>query len=254
MLFFALWLLISGPSSAHASVYDKVNLKMYEKIRTRWALENLFVRNRRSKPREQWLPYNPKKAPMFELMADVRMGTLKYGNNDLHPQKKQPLKVASGGLQAFLGPVGISIQREQYKFSQKWWNRDEGTFYLRILGSSTQSTHVTLFTGTQKSDTALFLKYEQQFQGILTNLYLTRYLGLEGMYRYRPKTDSDTHSIRGTDQHWGFFFESSILRLSVLFRQESNRATSLNPGTGGVAGSSGFQGYNGGLLQARLNF
>lgn len=254
MLFFALWLLISGPSSAHASVYDKVNLKMYEKIRTRWAVENLFVRNRRSKPREQWLPYNPKKAPMFELMADVRMGQLSYENDTLNPPKNQPLKVASGGLAVFLGPLGISVQREQYKFSEKWWNRDEGSFYLRVLGSSTQTTNLTGFIGVQKSDMSTLQKFEHRYYGALANLYLSRYLGLEGMYRYREPTESTTHAIRGGDQHWGIFFEASILRLSLLFRKEWNKARSFTPGVVGPPGSSGFESYSGTVMQARLNF
>lgn len=249
MFFFALWLLISGPSSAHASVYDKVNLKMYEKIRTRWALENLFVRNRRSKPREQWLPYNPKKPPMFELMADVRMGTLSYFE-DYHNPKKQPLKVASGGLNVFLGPVGFGIQREQYKFSDKMWNRDEGTFYLRVLGSSMQTTHFTILAGQQKSDHALFEEFEQQYFGYLANIYISRYFGIEGFYRKRsggqPKYD-----ISGADQHWGVFVDISILRLSLLFRQEWN---TYREKADTILIPKGYESFKGTVAQARLNF
>lgn len=255
MILLLLTIFLSSQALAQDSVYDPVNRKMREKVRTRWALENIIVPNRKSKAMEQWMPLNLKKGPHFELMADARFGMMNFMRIGYDP-KKRPTKAAGGGLQIHFGPVGIGIQRDQYKFSSKeqYWERDEGTFYLRILGSSTQTTHLTLLTGTQKSEHAFIGNYEQSYYGALANLYIFRHFGLEGQYRYKKSIRTDSHYMRGVEQHWGFFGEMSILRVYVLFRLETNNANQTRVINGNEYFYDDREYFKGFVLGARLNF
>ncbi len=217
-------ILVTLPGRAQDSVYAPVVEKRDQKVRERWTLEKWIVMKPKRR-QSNWLAWDKRKKPLFELLVDVRGGYPSYDRSGEDPSDKN-FGAIGGGLATFLGPVGFGISRDQYKIRQgdQFFERDEGALYLRILGQSTQSTHLTMLGGTRKLKHEVQGSYQQSFYGVQTNLYLFRHFGAEAQYRFLVPAKSDSHAVEGRDHHFGMFWELSILRVYWLYRQEYFKA------------------------------
>lgn len=213
--FWHLLLALSLPLGVQAqdSVYEPVIQKFQKKKKARWSFEDSGKRRIRN-------PWNPWQG-IFEIAVDLHMSGGEFKRGGATPVDESSA-VAGGGVQFHFSGLGLGIGREQSAIREKGsiWNRDEGTLYLRLLGSSTQSTQITLLGGIYKVDHRVFGKYDQNFYGALGNLYFTRYLGLEVQARQRSAASSDNYNLSGLDYHYGLFWEATILRVYVLYRHD----------------------------------
>ncbi|MBY0518523.1 MAG: hypothetical protein K2P81_16545 [Bacteriovoracaceae bacterium] len=237
-------------SSAQAqSVYGPVMAKHKEKIQRRWTLEDVFAQKRKRKAQDLWLSWNRKKGPMFELILDIHGGAPSWKRDGTNADDDD-FKLAGGGVQIFVGSLGIGISRDQMKIANKdqYWQKDAGTVFLRLLGSSTQSTHLTILGGQEKSDHTYYGNYSQTFYGALSNLYIFRHMGIEGKFRQLNSATTETHKVTAMDYHWGFFWELSILRVYAYYQQQLNTAKRISTGV------QDNERINGMLLGARLYF
>jgi hypothetical protein len=234
---------------AQDSVYEPVVKKHRDKVRSRWTLEDWMSLKRRRQQQDEWLSWNTKKGPFFELVVDVHGGGHDWKRDGSDPDDES-FVVAGGGFQIYVGPVGIGIGRDQYKVKEKaqYSQRDEGTLYLRLLGNSTQTTHLTLLGGIHKYEHKYYGDFDQTFYGAVTNLYLFRHFGLEGQFRWKSSAESETHKLTGEDYHWGAFWELSILRLYFVYHQDLTRAKRITDG------AKDNERVNGPVMGARLYF
>ncbi len=223
--------------------------KHKEKVQRRWSLEDWFSLKRKRKAQDVWLSWNRKRGPLFELILDAHGGGPAW-KRDGTDADKEDFKMAGGGVQLFVGSLGIGISRDQMKIADKnqYWQKDAGTIYLRLLGSSTQSTHLTFLGGQEKSDHNYYGNYGQTFYGVLSNLYIFKRMGIEGKFRQLNSSTTETHKITSLDYHWGFFWELSILRVYALYQQQLNKAKRLSDGVQDNERINGMQ------LGARLYF
>jgi hypothetical protein len=248
-----LWLILlffnTSPALAQDSVYEPIVLRHQQKVRSRWTLEDWFSLKKKRQAQDQWLSWNRKRGPFFELIVDVHGGGHDF-KRDGSDSAKEDFVIAGGGVQMFFGPLGLGIGRDQYKIKEKaqYSQRDEGTLFLRLAGSSTQTTHLTLVGGVQKYEHKFYGDYDHKFYGVLSNLYIFRHMGLEGQFRWKTSTESDSHKIEGEDYHWGLFWELSILRVYVIYHQDFSRAKNLDTDV------EDNERVNGTVLGARLYF
>ena len=249
MLWLILLILQTPTALAQDSAYGSVVRRHQQKVKSRWTLEDWFSVKKKRQAQDQWLSWNRKRGPFFELLVDVHMGRPGF-KRDGTDAEKEDFEIAGGGVQMFLGPAGIGIGRDQFKIKEKeqYSQRDEGTLFLRLAGSSTQTTHLTLLGGVMKYEHKYYGDYDHTFYGVLSNLYIFRHMGLEGQYRVKASTDSQTHEIQGEDYHWGAFWELSILRVYLLYHQDFNRAKRISTGV------KDNERVNGTVLGARLYF
>jgi len=220
-------LCLALPARGQDSVYVPVVRKRQSKMQNRWTVADALSREGR-RPRDPWSPWRP----LFEIVVDLHAGGPEWKRDGNDPRKER-LRGAGGGMQVHYRGLGFGIGRDQLKFKEagRYWNRDEGTLFLRVLGSSTQTTGVTLLTGLQKSDHDYFGDYDQSFYGVLGTLYLSRYLGTDIQLRQRGSARSQDWRVSGNDSHIGIFWEISILRLYLLYRHDEIRATDREDGT-----------------------
>jgi hypothetical protein len=249
MLWLILLILQTPTALAQDSVYEPVVRRHQQKVKSRWSLEDWFSLKKKRQAQDQWLSWNRKRGPFFELLVDVHGGGHDF-KRDGTDADKEDFVVAGGGVQIFFGPAGIGIGRDQYKIKEKeqYSQRDEGSLFLRLAGSSTQTTHLTLLGGVMKYEHKYYGDYDHKFYGVLSNLYIFRHMGLEGQYRVKASADSQTHEIEGEDYHWGAFWELSILRVYLLYHQDFSRAKRISTGV------KDNERVNGTVFGARLYF
>ncbi len=215
--------------TAQDSVYEPVVKKQSQKVQRRWTLEDWFVIKRKRRAQDLWLSMNRRRGPIFELITDVHGGSSKWKRDGSDPQDED-FRIAGGGVQIHIGPVGFGMGRDQYKIVDKeqYWEQDAGTVYLRLLGSSTQTTQLTVLGGKAKSEHDFYGNFDQTFYGALSSLYIFRHFGIEGLYRVMNTGESETHKGQSTIYHWGLFWELSLLRVYVNYQQAFNRAKNLS--------------------------
>lgn len=115
-----------------------------------------------------------------------------------------------------------------------------GIFHLRILGHSTQSTHIALQYGVHLLTDQDNGKYDYEFSAVSANFYFLPFFGFEGVYRNYIKTKNDglTSESWGRRVETGFFLELGFLRLfavkyreTLVFKDSSTTNTEVDEGT-----------------------
>ena len=217
-LLFIFLLVLSAPCFGESEVYSRVVQKHIKKVRDRWTLEDVYLTRKYSPRRGRWSPW---KSPMLEMLVDFQMGPGQLYKTGVKDDDTKTASLATQ-IQFHYGALGLGLQQSQTKISEKsvFLKRDDLTFYYRLVGPSTQSTHLTFLVGYQGGTHKDYGDIHQQYYGALTNLYLFRHFGLEGRYQVRSETQTSTHRVRGMHYHWGIFWEFSILRVYLNFFQD----------------------------------
>ena len=222
-LLLALLLLVHLPAFAESEVYSRVVQKHIKKVRDRWTVEDLYIKRKYSPRRGRWSPW---RAPMLEMLVDFQSGPGQLYKTGATDDETKTASLATQ-IQFHYGALGLGLLQSQTKVSEKsvFLKRDDITFYYRLLGPSTQSTHLTFLYGYQGGSHNDYGEIHQQYYGVLTNLYLFRHFGLEGLYKVRSGTQTTTHNLEGMSYHWGIFWEFSILRVYLNFAQDYHQGT-----------------------------
>jgi hypothetical protein len=211
-------LVATAPCFGESEIYSRVVQKHIKKVRDRWTLEDLYLTRKYSPRSGRWSPW---KSPMFEMLVDFQSGPGQLYKAGLKNDDTKTATLATE-IQFHYGALGFGLTQSQTKLSKKsvFLKRDDLTLYYRVLGPSTQSTHLTFLVGYQGGTHNDYGDIHQQYYGALTNLYLFRHFGLEGQYQVRSETQTSTYRVSGMHYHWGIFCEFSILRVYLNFFQD----------------------------------
>lgn len=218
-------LVATAPCFGESEIYSRVVQKHIKKVRDRWTLEDLYLTRKYSPRRGRWSPW---KSPMLEMLVDFQSGPGQLYKTDVKDDATKTASLATQ-IQFHFGALGVGLHQSQTKISEKsiFLKRDDLTLYYRLVGPSTQSTHLTLFLGYQGGTHNDYGEIHQQYYGVLTNFYLFRHFGLEGQYKIRSATQTTTHRLQGMNYHWGMFWEFRILRLYLNFSQDYHQGDNL---------------------------
>jgi hypothetical protein len=173
-------------------IYTFVIKKQEEKKSTRWSLQDWLETRDRMRLMDIWLALHTSSPYEFYIGGDARFLTEK---NTLDSKYY---------FSAFASIFGLGIERESV------YSRLNGMFFLRVLGFHNQGTNITLHVGV-RNQTEPFSFYSSFVGGAMT-LYMTRFFGIEGLFRYYFPAD-DTVELQATYLETNAFIDFRFLRI-----------------------------------------
>ena len=198
--------------------------KAANREKSRWSLTDWLAMKERNRMMDMWLTVNAPNPYEFVLGGSYISGESKITQGTgLGTADKKSIFYA-GEFAAYAQLVGVSAEYEN--------NTDEdfsslgGLFNLRLLGNSVQNTSVTLSYGlrTKELSGTTTTRLSQQFGQAALQLYLTKFFGIDGKYRYYLKSDNDQlGDVNGDLTEAGVFIDFEALRLFGTWYKESNK-------------------------------
>lgn len=207
------------PSSRADEFYTAVIKKQEEKKKTRWSLSEWLETRDRIRLMDLWLAlHSPSPYEFFSSVYFISAS-------------RMPGDVSAQGLgvsfAAFATVFGLEISAESVY--QTPWHL---IFDLRILGVHDQSTQITLQGGAkfQRSQGRI---ERNSFAGARLSIYITRFFGLEGLFRYYFASNLADEAPQSSQQNsvdtelahaffeLGAFVDYHILRVFGTFRKEN---------------------------------
>lgn len=189
---------------------------------SRWTLAEWLAQKDRNKLMDQWLWLNSPSPYEFSLL----------GTNTNYKKKltssENEYTITSLEASAYAHIFGLTMEYD--KRGDENENDLTGMFNLRLLGSSIQSSSLTVHYG-QRTRTFTGLDpvsvTRNQFYQVSLQLYIGRYFGINGYHRtYLPSTDSFFGDITGYQNQAGAFIEFEFLRLFGTWFEELQKNSS----------------------------
>ena len=208
---------------------------------SRWTLQEWMAQKQRNSLMDQWLIMNSPSPYEFSILG---------ASNSYQFQKDQLARVShsskSGAFSAYAQAIGLTGEYEN--------NTDEnltdvtGLLNVRILGSSLQSTSITLSLG-QRTRQFVENSQKESVRNIVGQLsiqaYFTKYFGLSGSYRnFFPADNATVGRISGTLIEGGLFLDFSGLRIFGNWSDELQ----TDEGTSGTKTEYKRQGLKSGIV------
>lgn len=204
-------------SSRYSSGFDFTQ-RAADREKTRWSLSEWLAMKERNRQMDMWLSMNSPSP--FEFMLGASYQSSKTEESVSHPNS---VDFKSYGLEAvaYAQLVGLGAEYD-YNFESKTGDF-LGMFNLRLFGDSIQNSFLTLSYGLRSRE---FLfptqeKIEQQFAQAHLQLYLTKYFGFDGKYRYfLPSSNDSLGDISSNYVEAGAFIDFKMIRIfGVLYKE-----------------------------------
>jgi hypothetical protein len=160
---------------------------------------------------DMWLTINT--PTPYEIVGCASLQNYKLSTKSGSTVTENSYSTIQGEFSAYAKFAGITLEHTN--------NRDEkfsdvtGIFNLRLFGYSTQGSHLTLHYGlrTRTGDNGSY-RLNQPFPAVTLQIYLMKYLGLQGNYRAFSETTESTFGSTSADElTYGVFIEYGLLRL-----------------------------------------
>ena len=206
----------------------------------RWSLSDWLAIKDRSRMMDMWLSTNSPSP--FEFMLGGSY--LSYQTNPHDGTGTSSHTSAAGEAAAYAQLVGLSGEYE-HNAAENFTNT-AGMFNLRVFGNSIQNSSLTLSYGLRTHEyvtsTATAGRLVQQFGQADLQLYITKYFGIDGKYRYfLPTTNDDLGDVKGDYSEAGLFIDFKALRVFGAWYKESQKNTPASTTTESVTDRSGIR-------------
>lgn len=207
-------ILINLNYSLSNDVFVVIMQKQQAKQNTSWNLVDWMLTKKRIALMDQWLALNTS-ANIFEFMA--------YGSNSEYKYKEANTsssiqnKFERGGAGAYASILGLE---SEYEKSNESSETILALAALRLIGTSSQGTNLSLEYGMKKFDFSNE-EFKNQFYGAHLTLYLLSFLGIEGKYRnYLKDSSSLSRDVTGFYREATGFIDISFFRIfGSLFKE-----------------------------------
>jgi hypothetical protein len=192
MLIAFLTLFLASPSYGD-EVYTVIVKKQEKKELKKWTLAEWLATKEKMRLMDMWLALHTPSPYEFFIAGDYR-----------HPSQY------GGYFAAYASIVGLEYQREWVTGGPS----TTGLFHLRIFGYADQSTHITLQAGLR--DPAPGAPGHHALAGGRVSVFLLRYFGIEGLYRYNFSP--------GNGQRWeaGAYIDFKFVRIYGKYISEDD--------------------------------
>lgn len=207
---------------------------------SRWTLQEWLTQKQNNRLMDQWLALHSSTPHEFLISADFLTGknTVKDngGTGTTTSENHQTYSVLAG---AYISIVGLEGFFENSPNDQKAFG---GSFNLRILGRSVQTTQLSLQYGMRGYELSNALvvgpqnteKFTQQFAGAHLCLYILKVFGIDGTYQqYLAARGNQETELTGSRVQVGPFIDYQVLR---VYGQWFNESLTFTPA--GAAPSS----------------
>ncbi len=206
-------------TASNASAYDfnaGIRKKQEAKQAKRWSLSEWLAQKSRNQLMDTWLSYN--EPSPYEFFLSVDTSNVEQENTVNSNVTTQTFRNYRGSIGAFVTMVGLYGEYESSDEELEQW---KALFMFRILGSSDQSTNLTLHYGLMNQD---FNNDVTQFQvaGARMNFYLIKAFALTGQYDHIFEAESEQGVLQeGHRYEAGAFIEYGALRIYGSYYAEN---------------------------------
>jgi hypothetical protein len=203
---------------------------------SRWTLESWLQKRDTMRLQDIWLSLNSPSPFEGSIFGFLNSFTTESAG------AKSEVSYQSVGFNAFAQVLGIQFQFDD-NTSQKIQNH-LGQINLRLIGNSIQSSNLTVHYGLKtqyQKSLSPEVRINQQYAGISLQLYLQKYFGVDGQYRFYNKTTTDGYGeTAGSRYEYGLFIDFKALRVfggsfsertNFVAEGSSTTDSSLNVGT-----------------------
>lgn len=181
---------------------------------SQWTLADWMTQKQNFRFMDQWLAFNTTLSN-FEL--DILGGKQNYD-----------VRVGGNVTQQVINRYGVSMYWSIFgltylhESSDEKFTKETYQFNLRLIGTTSRSTHLDASYGQQK------LEFENpvnsvtnQFAGAKLNLYIVSFMGIDGNYKkYFRAKDLNSQIFEGDRSEYGVFVDVSMLRIyGRIFRE-----------------------------------
>lgn len=181
------------------------------KAAKRFSLQEWLENKERRSLMDMWLSINT--PTPYEFMIGGSLLQYDYVSTTNNIATTQRYKSYDGEVHAYATLVGITAQYQNN--TEEGFNDVTGQFNLRIFGSSTQSSNITLHYGL-RTRTAFDGSYRlnQMYPAVTLQIYLMKLFGIYSNYRsYMATTESFYGDTTADELNAGLFIEYGIIRV-----------------------------------------
>lgn len=223
ILLFVMALLFTLPLQAY-DFNAHIRKQQEAKDAKRWSLSEWLAQKSKMKLMDTWLGYNLPSP--YEFFISLDTSTIQQDINVNSVTSSQTYRNYRGALAAYVTMVGLYAEYETSDEELQQW---KGLFMLRMLGSSDQSTNLTLHYGLMNQD---FNNDPIQFQvaGGHTNFYIIKAFALTGKYDYYFQSQSQNGiEQQGSRYEAGAFIEYGAFRIYGTWYEETMNFIDVSP-------------------------
>lgn len=223
--------LFSNTAMAIDGTYELiVNKKQEKKKNTRWTLTEWLQQKEKIRAMDMWLAMNTSSNP-FEFYIGGSQANLEFNNN----QNSETLTQAEAG--AFASITGVEYQ---YNNTDSFY-QSRYMFTLRALGTSQQSTNLSLsYGGLQHSENTFLFKTD--FYKASISLYLTQFFGIKADKVWiNEDIDSLNNTFSGDEISGTVFIDFKALRIFGKYIKSTYELNNIKTNRDGVL--TGIQVY-----------
>lgn len=231
-------LAVFGADASTGSGRFDFRKKATSKEGSRWTLQEWMAQKERNQIMDLWLAmYAPTPYEFF-----LGGSYLSYETSVDNPQTKNSFTSTSGRLGAYATVVGVEVEYENN--TKENYSDLLGSLQLRVLGNAVQGTHLILGYGmkTRTMEGATQTTLRPQFASADLNIYLNRFFGIQGAYRYElPLKDETYGEVKSSRGEAGIFIDFNAVRIFGAWFNEReertlNSSTTITSRTGGKSG------------------
>jgi len=181
-----------------------------KKESSRWTLEDWLAQKQKVRLMDYWLALNTS-----PVNFEGTLGGLSFsyeGESDLAPGVTNEDDLSRGWLSLYYRIFGITGEFENWPGEI---TASSYLFNLRLLGTSLQSTQLTLHYGVnQVEDANGNVGRKNNFGAATLTIYIFQFFGLDSHYRqYLAAKDSSDTESDGNSLSYGVFLELGLLRV-----------------------------------------
>jgi hypothetical protein len=195
-------------SAKGSAPWSFVGRKAEVKRQARWSLDEWLATREKYRWQDMWLALNSPSPFEFFLM----------GSANLIPITRNAKTDLRYGAGAYVSIFGLEFEHD-HVFNPE----DHARFHLRLFGYNVQNTNLTFQGGVRFQTTTS--SYRQWYAGISTSIYLHKYFGIYGLYRYYMSSVSVSPNGVMNGRRWeaGPFIDFGPLRVFGYYTNEQDQ-------------------------------
>lgn len=198
-----------------------LNKRAEQRSLKRFSLKEWMEGKEKRQMMDMWLSLNTPSPYEFYISGSLNQFNVKTSTAD------DAKKSYEGSIAAYATLVGLT--GEYQNNTEENFNDATAIFNLRLFGDTLQGTHLTVHYGLRtRTENGGLYRLNQQFPAATLQVYLTKFFGLEGNYRwYQSVTDSYYGETSSTELTTGAFIDFDAFRIFGNYFHE-NQNSKLN--------------------------
>lgn len=186
----------------------------------RWSLSDWLAIKDKNRQMDMWLSVNSPSP--FELA--IGGSYLSYSTDPHDTTDPKSHTSFAGDISAYAQFVGLTGEYEHNAAEN--FTDTTGMFNVRVFGNSIQNSSLTFSYGlrTREMKGTVDTRLAQQFGQAELQLYMTKYFGVNGKYRYfLPTTNDELGDVKGEYSEAGLFIDFKALRVFGAWYKENQK-------------------------------